>query len=427
MGQAQGGPMTFSVIDGNIEYERPFLYPKQKAAIFDPARISAIEASTKSGKTSGSIIWLIEQALLTGGINRNYWWIAPVNVQSEIAFRRMRLSLPRDTFTAHLGLKTITLFNGAIIWFKSGDHPDGLYGEDVYAAVIDEASRFKEEAWYAVRSTLTATRGPIRIIGNVKGRRGWFYQLARRAEHGTQDMAYHKIVASDAVAAGVLDAEEIEAAKRDLPEMVFRELYFAEPSDDGGNPFGLQHIDSCIRPLSSRPPRSWGWDLAKKQDYTVGIALDDAGAVCRFERFHQVPWGETMNRIVSLTGTVPALGDSTGVGDPIVEEVQRKLGETFQGYHFTQSSKQKLMEGLAVAIQSRTVWFPDGVIAQELKEFEFEFTRTGVRYSCPPGYYDDCVCALSLAVMCRVVVPPPVHVTPDLLARAKMMGRSRQH
>ena len=104
-----------------------------------------------------------------------------------------------------------------------------------------------------------------------------------------------------------------------------------------------------------------------------------------------------MNRIVSLTGTVPALGDSTGVGDPIVEEVQRKLGETFQGYHFTQSSKQKLMEGLAVAIQSRTVWFPDGVIAQELKEFEFEFTRTGVRYSCPPGYYDDCVCALALA------------------------------
>ena len=418
--------MSFSVQGGNIEYQRPFLYPKQKAAIFDPMRMSLIEASTKSGKTSGSIIWLVEQALLTGGSNRNYWWVAPVNVQAEIAFRRMRLSLPRESFTAHLGLKTITLFNGAIIWFKSGDHPDGLYGEDVFAAVIDEASRFKEEAWHAVRSTLTATRGPIRIIGNVKGRRGWFYQLARRAEHGAPDMAYHKIVASDAVDAGVLAAEEIESAKRDLPEMVFRELYFAEASDDGGNPFGLTHIQACIAPLSTEPIRSWGWDLAKRQDYTVGVGLDGKGQCGRLERFHQIPWGEIMNRIISITGNVPALVDSTGVGDPILDQLQ-KTHANFEGYHFTPASKQKLMEGLAVAIQERTVRYPEGVIVQELEQFEYELTRTGVKYSAPPGYFDDCVCALALAQMCRTVVPSPVVVSADLLARARLMPRLRRH
>ena len=37
--------------------------------------------------------------------------------------------------------------------------PDSLYGEDVYGAVIDEASRMKEDAWVAIQSTLTATRG----------------------------------------------------------------------------------------------------------------------------------------------------------------------------------------------------------------------------------------------------------------------------
>ena len=35
--------------------------------------------------------------------------------------------------------------------------------------MIDEASRMKEDAWTAIQSTLTATRGPVRIIGNVKG------------------------------------------------------------------------------------------------------------------------------------------------------------------------------------------------------------------------------------------------------------------
>jgi hypothetical protein len=263
--------------------------------------------------------------------------------------------------------------------------------------------------------------------------------MARRAEREQmletpgREMGYHKIIAADAVAAGVLDAKEIDDARKQMPESAWRELYLAEPSDDGGNPFGLQHIAACVRPMSSKRPRSWGWDLAKKQDYTVGIGLDEDGAVCAFERFHQVPWGETMNKIISLSKGVPALGDSTGVGDPIVEEVQRKLGQSaggeglFQGYHFTQGSKQKLMEGLAMAIQARTVWYPDGVIVQELEQFEFEFTRTGVRYSAPEGYYDDCVCALALANMCRTVVPPAVNVTSDLLARARAMPSRRRY
>ena len=56
------------------------------------------------------------------------------------------------------------------------------------------------------------------------------------------------------------------------------------------------------------------------------------------------------------------------------------------------------MEGLAVAIQQRQITFPVGVIANELGAFEFEYTRTGVRYTAPSGLHDDAVCALALAV-----------------------------
>ena len=59
------------------------------------------------------------------------------------------------------------------------------------AAVSDEAPRCKDAAWHAVRTTLTATKGPIRIIGNVKGRRNWAYHLARQAEAGAPDMYYY--------------------------------------------------------------------------------------------------------------------------------------------------------------------------------------------------------------------------------------------
>jgi len=390
-------------------YERPWMYPKQTEAFFCPERYSVIEGSTKSGKTVSCMCWLAEQAMACTVPGRNYWWVAPIYPQARIAFRRLKRGLPPEVYTANETELTLTLANGAVLWFKGGDKTDSLYGEDVYAAVIDEASRVKEDAFHAVRSTLTQTRGPLRIIGNVKGRRNWAYQLARRAESGEPGMRYTKITARDAVAAGVLDAEEIEDARRTLPDAVFRELYLCEPSDDGGNPFGLSAIRACVRPLSSLPPAAWGIDLAKSHDWTVCLALDAQGHTCRFERW-QSPWRETIARIEDLVGHTPALVDSTGVGDPILEALQRPYAQAtgtrpgatalaagrpnYEGFKFTAPSKQQLMEGLAAAIQQGAVGYPEGVIVDELDTFEYAYTRTGVRYSAPEGLHDDTVCAL---------------------------------
>jgi hypothetical protein len=379
-----------------LDYSRPWLYAKQEAAIFCDERYSVIEASTKSGKTVGCMVWLGEKALL-GKRKRNYWWIAPIYSQAKIAYKRLKDGLPRGLYIANDSAMTITLMNnGAIITFKGGDNPDSLYGEDVYAAVIDEASRCKEEVWHAVRSTLTASNGHVRIIGNVKGRKNWAYQLARKAESGVPNWRYSKITAADAVAANVLKADEVAEAQRDLPEQVFKELYLAEPSDDQGNPFGVDAIYKCVAPMSNKEPVCWGWDLAKSVDWTWGIGLDEDGAVCRSERW-QSPWEETLKRIVNITAGVPALVDSTGVGDAILEFLA-KAGSNFEGFKFTSTSKQQLMERLAVAIQQQQITFPEGQLLNELLSFEYVYTRTGAQYSAPSGLHDDGVCSLALAV-----------------------------
>lgn len=383
----------------SVIYERPWLYPRQRDAIFCRARYGIVEASTKSGKTVGCMAWLLEHAL-RGWAGRNYWWIAPVFPQAKIAFRRMKIGLPRALYVANETELTIRLANGAVIWFKTAEKPDNLYGEDVYAAVLDEATRMREEAYHAIRSTLTATRGPMRIIGNVKGRKNWAYKMARRAESGEPDMHFARITAFDAVEAGVLDAAEIEDARRNLPEHVFKELYLTEPSDEGNNPFGLAAIQRCIRPLSAAPVAVWGVDLGKSVDWTVAIGLDRSGVTAAWDRF-QKPWPETITTLRGVVGRRPALVDSTGVGDPIVEDLQRASTGNIEGFVFSLPAKQQLMEGLAVAIQQGEVGYPDGVIVQELNEFEYEYTRTGVRYRAPEGMHDDCVCALALAVRHR--------------------------
>ena len=396
--------VSYETPPNELGYERPWLYDKQLEGIFNDARYSVIEASTKSGKTVGCIVWLAEQAILYGGINKNFWWVAPVSDQADIAFRRMKEALPRSMFEANESRKFIKLWNGALIWFKSADKPDSLYGEDVYAAVVDEATRCKDESWHALRSTLTATRGLVRIIGNVKGRANWMYRIARLAQSGDHsDMYYVKINAYDAAAAGVIEYEEIENAKLIYPEAVFRELYLAEPGDDGGNPFGIQYIQKCIGPMSDLPPVCFAWDLARHTNWTVGIGLDKNGVVCQFHRW-QDSWDNTLSRILKFTGkSIPSLIDSTGSGDQVLERVRAGGYKNFHGQVFGGwKAKQDLMMGLVVAIQNQEIQFPEGRIVEELEAFEYSIISNAsdgrVVYAAPRGFHDDCVDSLAMAV-----------------------------
>lgn len=372
--------------------------PEYQTRIIDaPERYTVTEASTKSGKTTSHIIWDLEEAIkLQSG--QRVWWVAPVYQQAEIAFSRMKSQITNPNFFKVNETKLrLTLPTGSIIEFKSADKPDNLYGDDVYAAVFDEFTRAKEAAWIALRTTLTATRGRCKFIGNVRGKKNWGYRIGLKARSGEPGYAHFKITAHDAVAAGILDAEEIQQAKRDLPEHAFKELYLAEATEDGSNPFGEKFIEKYTRPMSSGSPVCYGIDLAKSVDWTVVTGLDDAGQVCVFERW-QSDWGQTRRRIIQIVGSTPAFIDSTGVGDPIAEDIRRECGAV-ENYHFTQTSKQKLMEGLATGLQNGKLSVLEGVMKGEMESFEFEYSKSGVKYSAPDGLHDDCVCSLALAYM----------------------------
>jgi hypothetical protein len=379
-----------------LEIIRPRLTTYQKAIIYAVVRFTVTTAATKTGKTFSHLWWLFEEAGNSTKPGANFWWVAPVFSQAEIAFNRLRRFVAgHPSFKINQTKLTIELPNEAIIHFKSAQDPDTLYGEDVYASVFDEFTRAKEAAWTALRSTLTATKGKCKFIGNPKGKKNWGAKLAARARSGEPGYQFFKITAYDAVEAGILDANEIEQAKRDLPELAFKELYLAEENEDQANPFGISFIKKCIQPLSDKDPVAWGIDLAKSHDWTVAVGLDNEGQVCRFERW-QSDWGQTRRRLIALIGYDPAYMDSTGVGDPIVEDVQKECGQV-EGYHYSQMSKQKLMEGLASGIQNNEISVLEGIMQDELESFEYIYSNRGVKYSAPDGLHDDCVNALALA------------------------------
>lgn len=384
----------------------PPLTPHQQKIFYDPARVVVCEGSTKSGKTVGALAWQLDQVIRVRP-GMAHLWVASVYPQAKIAFDRMCRWLTKadpgktiwDTNKSEL---CITFHNGSRWFFKGSDNPDSIYGADYASAVVDECSRCKEEAWAAVRSTTTQTRGQIRLIGNVTSRLTWAYKLGQLGRQGTPGISYHLRTAYDAIADGITQPEEVEEAERVLPKDVFDALYKCIPPQDGMNPFGLSSILACIRPLSNKPPVCFGIDLAKSVDYVAVVGLDEDGATCRFERWHGTTWDTTEARIVGMVGELPALCDSSGVGDPIVERMQRSC-PNLDGYQ-TGSKKQQLIQGLCVSIQKNQVFFPQNSAAcpiqSELESYEWSVTSTGrISYSAPPGLHDDCVIALALAAL----------------------------
>lgn len=390
-----------------IEYTRPWLAEYQVRLIDDPARFTICEAATKCGKTASHIIWLFEEALKLTKVGAEVWWIAPVYQQAKIAFTRMQNQIEGAPhfFRKNETELTLTLPTGVVIRFKSAEKPDNLYGEDVYAAVFDEFTRAKESAWFAIRSTITATNGKCKMIGNARGKRNWGYLLGVKAKHGEKGYSYHKITIYDALNENIpgITIEEIEQARRDLPEHIFNELYLAEPNEDQSNPFGIQEIRNRIKPISTLPPVAFGVDVAKYVDYTVITGLDKNGDVCFFERF-QKPWGETKARIAQVIGKVPAVMDATGVGDPLLEELT-KLCPSLKGFKYSNQSKQQIMEALRSSIVDGKISILAGVMQDEMESFEYEYNDGRVYFSAPTGSHDDCVNSLALANECKMKNP----------------------
>lgn len=378
-----------------IEIERPNLTEYQKKILYSEARFTVTKGATKIGKTFPHLFWLFEKAHEKKKPGANYWWVAPIYAQAKIAFNRMRRVAVELNYRINESELFIETDYDSRIWFKSADKPDSLYGEDVFAVVFDEFTRAKEGAWSAIRSTLTHTRGPCKFIGNSKGKKNWGHKLWLKAKAGEPGYEAFKVTAYDAVDAGILELEEVEQAKRDLPELAFRELYLAEDLDDQANPFGIQAIQSRIKGLSTLEPVCFGVDLAKSVDWTVIVGLDVNGDVCYFDRF-QYDWTQTTRKVIQTIGYKPANIDSTGVGDPIFELVSKECSGAIS-FKFTQHSKQQLMERLAVSIQKGDISVLSGTMQDELENFEYQYTKTGVKYSAPDGMHDDCVMGLALA------------------------------
>lgn len=367
-----------------MRLELPQPHTNQQRILDSQSRFRVVMCGRRFGKSELSQIEIITNAL----VGKNVAYITPTYQLARVFFEKLIKAVPFESNKSELSIK---FPNDGSVEFFTGERLDNLRGRKFHLVVIDEASFIPnlEEGWLnSIRPTLTDFKGRALFLSTPKGK-NFFYSLYLK--NGEPDWEGFKFTTYDNPH---IDKTEIDDARTQIPEVVFEQEYMANPSENAANPFGSAFIKQCTFEVSHEPPIAFGVDLAKSVDFTAIIGLDKNGSVCHFERF-QKDWRQTKQVINSLP-KVPILMDSTGVGDPIFEDLQRD-GVNVQGYKFSSTSKQQLMEGLASAIHQRKITFPEGHITQELEIFEYQYTSFGVKYSAPPGFHDDCVMALGLA------------------------------
>jgi hypothetical protein len=377
-----------------IQITLPKLHRGQQTVVNGAKRFNVLECGRRFGKTTLGIDVVVNTAL---DANPAGWFSPSYKLLSEVWRDTNKILAPLNPKIS-VQEHRIELITGGTIEFWSLDQADAGRSRKFKQVVIDEAGlvRNLSSAWQeAIRPTLADLKGGAWFLGTPKGR-GDFHRLFARGESGDVGWASWRLPTTSNP---TIDPQEIEDARRDMPDSAFKQEFLGIPADDGGCPFDLSAIRDCtVNELSTDPAVSYGVDLAKSFDWTWAIGLDDLCRVSFSDRW-QSDWGQTRRRLVRILRHTPTSADSTGVGDPIVEDLMKECNGV-EGFKFTAQTKQQLMEGLAASIQQREIRFPKGPLVAELESFEYEYYKGGVRYSAPQGMHDDGVCALALALHC---------------------------
>ncbi len=391
-------------------------HPGQLQVLEESQRFNVIACGRRWGKTAFGIDLAVEEAVQGYRVG----WFAPTYKILDDA-RNEAAGLLSPVFGKLVRINNSTRViefpggGGIEYWStqpaQAGDDESMVARGRKYKRVIyDEAAharRLKADWTRAIRATLADYRGDAWFLSTPKGH-NYFHHLWVKGQNNEPGWASWQMPTS---ANPHIHPDEIEAARRELPSDGFSQEFLAEFLSDSANPFGVTAIRRCLADtLGSGSPVVFGVDLAKSTDWTCCIGLSSSGSVVAFQRY-QRDWRSTTSHLAAMIGHTPALVDSTGVGDPVVEMLQDRCPRV-EGFKFTSGSKQQIMEGLAVAIQRGEIAFPAGPIQNELELFQYEYTNTGVRYTAPEGEHDDCVDALALAVRC--LQTRPAAVTLDL-------------
>ena len=374
------------------------LHPAQFKIYKDDTRFRTVSAGRRFGKTWLAVTECLQVAMRGG----RAWWIAPTYKMSNVGWRPIRqVCSPLDGVSVNKSERQAVFPGGGLVAVRSADNPDSLRGEGLDFVVMDEAAYIMPEAWIeAIRPALSDRLGRALFISTPRGR-NWFWDIHRKggAEPDWSSFTY------PTSANPFMPKGEIEAARAELPEIIFRQEYLAEFVDSEGAVFRRVHDAAILQPLEQPldgHQYSAGVDVAAAVDYTVITVLDvNTREMVALDRFNRVDYPVLEDRLLAtyrkwhLDGMVV---ESNSIGAPVIDHL-REHDINIIPFTTTNTTKHDIIQRLQSAFEHGLIHIIDNpILVGELLSYESKRTPSGnYTYSAPEGQHDDCVMSLAFA------------------------------
>ena len=178
----------------------------------------------RAGKTVAAVNDLIRDALTCPLERPRAYYIAPTyGAAKRVAWDYAKhYSRAEDQARFNETELRIDYPNGGRLQLVGADNPDSLRGIYADAVVLDEFAFMGSDVWAKIiRPALSDRQGRATFISSVNGRNE-FYNLWKAAESQAEEWFSMNLKADKS---GLIDARELQALKRDMPDEDYRQEY----------------------------------------------------------------------------------------------------------------------------------------------------------------------------------------------------------
>jgi phage FluMu gp28-like protein len=379
----------------------------QREIMENHARFQIVCCGRRFGKT---VIGAKKALLRCRRPKQMVWWCAPTYKVVKRGYREVLRQLPDDVLTHppqldsafDAGRSVILKFkNGSRMEFYSAERPEAMLGEGVDFVVLDEAATMPKGVWETiVRPTLMDREGSALMISTPRGR-NWFYYLWLRGQDDAKPL--YRSWKFPTSSNPFIPDEEVREMADSMPLLTYQQEVEADFISSAGAVFRF-HDDIVVSKTKPKGRVIIGVDLAKSNDFTVFSAAScDDMMPCGYDRFNEIAWKMQRARLRNFVKQLLAEGathvtlviDSTGLGDPIVEEMEAD-GYDVVPINFTKT-KQHMVVQLSKDMEQGVVRLDYEEPLHEFENYTYKITDAGRwTYGAPEGQHDDAVSAKML-------------------------------
>jgi hypothetical protein len=378
-----------------------------------------------SGRRFGKTYLAAAEALAVALVGGRVMIAGPTHFHSSIAFQEVVNFLRREPVLKRLinrqnysqGSKFLGFETGGEILTRSTENPDTLLGLGYDLVVFDECAQepdgFNIYSQF-IRPALSDRHGRAIFISTPRYD-DWFRDMYDKEKLGEKDWKSFTFPSGPPT----VSQEEIENARRELPESIFRQEYLAQFLEVSGAVFrNIDEVAVATPPETADHKAGYyvmGIDIAQIDDWTVVVVLDTRSfTVVDIHRFNNIPYPiqEDMIAKIAKRWRAPHIQVDATNNAAFAEHLATRIPyANVIPFIFSATSKSRLINQLVLAMEQKSIKLLQGRVSKEaqqmlseLRAFARERTPSGmIRMGAPPGKHDDCVTALALALDCALV------------------------